>query len=123
MKLFYLILFSFFIHSSQALAIDTDLPGNHILKQNEQGEYFVENEDEFIMIEPLILQIGSSEHWIVACIKNESIDTDLKRMVFINLKWGGTTDSINQENWLYFKEKLKGLSVVKLEPLAEEECP
>lgn len=123
MKQIKLIIFSLLVFSCQTKAIETELPGNHTLKQNEQGEYFVENKDGFVMIESSILQIGSSKSWIVACVKNESIDTDLKRMVFINVKLGGTTDSINQENWIYFKEKLKGLGDVELQPLVEEKCP
>ncbi len=102
---------------------EKSLPGNHTLLQNDQGHYFIENKDGIIMVDPAILSIGHSKKWIVACSKNESIDTDLKRYFFINLKLGGTTDTINQESWDYFKSVYSGLGGIELINLTEEECP
>lgn len=75
------------------------------------------------MIDPEIISIGHNAHWIVACVKNQSIDTEPKRYYFIDLKNGGTTDTINQENWEYFKGVYAGLSDVKTVSLADETCP
>ena len=109
--------FSLFGHA------DDKLPAGHKLIQNEQGEYLVENKDGVVMIDPAILAIGHKGQWIVACVKNDSIDTDPKRYYFINLKIGGTTDTINQENWAYFQTAYDGLADVTLAPLMDETCP
>ena len=99
------------------------LPNQHTLKQNEAGEYFVVNQDDIIMIEPSIIKIGHSQRWIVACIENQSIDTESKRMMFIDLKTTGATDTINQENWAYFSQQLEGLAEVELSALQAGDCP
>ena len=63
-----------------------DLPGRHQLIKNDLGEYYVINHENITMIEASILKLGFSSRWILACIKNKSIDSDLKRWVFIDLK-------------------------------------
>lgn len=100
-----------------------DLPRGHNLKQNEQGEYYVINDDKVVMIEPSIISIGYNKKWILACISNISIDSENKRMVFINLETGGMSDTINRENWENFKEVYQGLSDVAMQPLRDESCP
>lgn len=99
------------------------LPQGHSLLQNELGEYYVENKKGVVMIDPAILAIGHQGHWIVACVKNDSIDTEPKRYYFINLKIGGTTDTINQENWEYFQTVYEDLGDVEIKPIVEEPCP
>ena len=99
------------------------LPAGHKLLQNEQGEYYVKNKDDIVMIDPAIIALGHEGQWIVACVKNDSIDTDPKRYYFINLRIGGTTDSINQENWEYFKGVYDELENIELKALTEEACP
>lgn len=101
-----------------------DLPGRHELKQNEQGEYYVVNKDNITMIEPSILKMGFSAKWILACIKQVSIDTDLKRWVFVDVKTGGTFDSLHQENWIYFRdEAYPDLKDITLKSYSDESCP
>lgn len=116
-----LIVFTMF-SSSQLFA--QDLPGRHVLKQNESGEYFVVNRENITMIEPSILKLGFNAKWILACIKHKSIDSDLKRWVFIDVKNGGAFDSLHQENWLYFRdEAYPGLKHIKLTDYSDEACP
>ena len=113
------ILFLFF-----AQAIAKILPDQHKLTKNELGEYYVINKDDITMIEASILKLGSSGRWILACIKNKSIDSDLKRWVFIDLKNGGTFDSLNKENWKYFRdEAYPDLKTIELRNLTNEDCP
>ncbi len=101
-----------------------DLPGHHVLKQNESGEYFVINRDNITMIEASILKMGFSAKWILACIKNKSIDSDLKRWVFVDLRNGGTFDSLHQENWVYFRDEVyPDLKQIKLTDYSDEACP
>lgn len=100
-----------------------DLPRGHILKQNEQGEYYVINSDKIVMIEPAIISIGYGGKWILACISNVAIDSDKKRMVFINLENGGTSDTINRENWENFRNIYPGLSEIDMQQLRDETCP
>ncbi len=101
-----------------------DLPGRHLLKQNEKGEYFVINHDNITMIEPSILKLGFNAKWILACIKNKSIDSDLKRWVFVDIKNGGTFDSLHQENWTYFRdEAFPDLKEITLTDYSDESCP
>jgi hypothetical protein len=108
--------------SAQAFAVD--LPKQHVLKQNEQGEYYVVNKDKIKMIEASILKMGFNSRWILACIKHESIDSDLKRWVFVDVKNGGTYDSLHQENWLYFRdEAFPDLKKIKLTNYSDETCP
>jgi hypothetical protein len=100
------------------------LPGRHELKKNKQGEYYVVNKKDITMIEASILKFGFSAKWILACIKHVSVDTDLKRWVFINLKNGGTVDTLHQENWAYFRdEAYPDLKEIKLTNYGEESCP
>ena len=105
-------------------AYSQDLPGRHQLIKNDLGEYHIVNSENITMIEPLILKLGSDIRWILACIKNKSIDSDLKRWVFIDTISGGTYDSINKQNWEYFSnEAFPELKRIKLRNLSEEECP
>ncbi len=100
-----------------------DLPKGYEVKVNDKGESYVVNRDGTTMIEPNILQIGSNNKFIIACIKNISIDTEEKRFMFIDLKWGGATDTVNKKNWEYFKGVYPSMSEIKLEKLSEESCP
>ncbi len=101
-----------------------NLPGHHVLKQNDQGEYYVVNKDDITMIEASILKMGFNARWILACIKNKSIDSDLKRWVFIDIKSGGTFDSLHQENWAYFRdEAYPDLKDISLTDYSDESCP
>jgi hypothetical protein len=100
------------------------LPGRHELKQNDQGEYYVVNKDDITMIEASIIKMGYSAKWILACIKHVSVDTDLKRWVFVDVKTGGTFDTLNQENWTYFRdEAYPDLKEVSLKNYSDESCP
>lgn len=112
-----------FLFSIQVSA--QSLPGRHILKQNEKGEYYVVNKDNITMIEASILKMGHNARWILACIKHVSVDTDLKRWVFVDVRSsGGTFDTINQKNWVYFRdEAYPSLKEVKLKDYSEESCP
>jgi hypothetical protein len=100
-----------------------DLPGRHNLKQNDKGEYYVVNAQNITMIEPSIIAIGYSKKWILACISNVSIDSDVKRMVFINLRNKGATDTINRENWEKFREIYPEFNNITLEKLQDTDCP
>jgi len=101
-----------------------DLPGRHQLSKNDLGEYYVINHENITMIEASILKLGFSSRWILACIKNKSIDSDLKRWVFIDLKSGGTFDSLHQENWGYFlDEAFPDLKKIELKKINDEICP
>jgi len=101
-----------------------DLPGRHTLKQNDKGEYYVVNKDDITMIEASILKMGFSAKWILACIKHVSVDTDLKRWVFVDVKTGGTFDSLHQDNWAYFRdEAYPSLKEITLKDYSEESCP
>lgn len=108
-----------------ALAVFAEnLPGHHELKQNEQGEYYVINKDKIKMIEASILKLGYNAKRILACIKHESVDTELKRWVFIDIKTGGTFDTLNKENWLYFRdEAYPDLKEITLKNYSDEDCP
>ena len=76
------------------------------------------------MIEASIIKFGYSAKRILACIKHESVDTELKRWVFIDVKSGGTVDSLNKENWLYFRdEAYPDLKEIALKNLTDESCP
>ena len=106
------------------LSAAQDLPGQHILKQNESGEYFVINRDGITMIEASILKLGFNAKWILACIKHKSIDSDLKRWVFVDVKNGGAFDSLNQKNWEFFREEAyPDLKHIKLNNYSDETCP
>ena len=118
-----LLLLGFFYSSMLHADTDISLPKRHTLLQNEKGEYLLKNRDGIIMVDPSILAIGHTDKWILACSKNESIDTDLKRYFFINLKTGGTTDSINQENWEYYLSVYPELADIPLQALVDEPCP
>ena len=101
-----------------------ELPGQHELKQNDQGEYYVVNKKNITMIEASILKMGFSSRWILACIKHVSVDTDLKRWVFVDIRSGGTFDSLHQENWTYFRdEAYPTLKDIKLTNYSDEDCP
>lgn len=101
-----------------------NLPGRHELIQNEQGEYYVVNKDKITMIEASILKMGFSAKWILACIKHVSVDTDLKRWVFVDVKTGGTFDTLHQENWAYFRdEAYPDLKEITLKSYSDESCP
>lgn len=101
-----------------------NLPGRHVLKQNDQGEYYVVNKDNITMIEASILKMGYSAKWILACIKHVSVDTDLKRWVFVDMKTGGTFDTLHQENWAYFRdEAYPDLKEITLKNYSDESCP
>ena len=111
-----------FLISTQAYT--QDLPGRHELIKNDLGEYYIVNSENITMIEPSILKLGSNIRWILACIKNKSIDSDLKRWVFVDIISGGTYDSINKQNWEYFSnEAFPELKRITLENLSEEKCP
>ena len=111
-----------FLISTQAYT--QDLPGHHQLIKNDLGEYYIVNGENITMIEPSILKLGSNIRWILACIKNKSIDSDLKRWVFVDIISGGTYDSINKQNWEYFSnEAFPELKRIKLENLSKEKCP
>ncbi len=121
MKKFFLkgVLFLFSTHANPQ-----DLPGRHQLIKNDLGEYYVVNSENITMIEPSILKLGSGIRWILACIKNKSIDSDLKRWVFVDIVNGGTYDSIHKQNWEYFSnEAFPELKRIKLKTLNEEKCP
>jgi len=121
MKRFFLkgLLFLFSTH-----ACPQDLPGRHELIKNDSGEYYVINSENITMIEPSIIKLGTGIRWILACIKNKSIDSDLKRWVFIDLKSGGTFDSLHQENWGYFRNKaFPELKKIELKKISDEKCP
>ena len=101
-----------------------ELPGRHLLRQNDAGEYYVINRDGITMIEPSILKMGYSAKWILACIKHKSIDSDLKRWVFLDIKNGGTFDSLNEQNWSFYRdEAYPELKEIKLKKISEEQCP
>jgi hypothetical protein len=101
-----------------------NLPGRHELKQNEQGEYYVVNKDGITMIEASILKMGYNAKRILACIKHVSVDTELKRWVFVDVKTGGTVDTLNKENWLYFRdEAYPDLKEITLKNYGDESCP
>ncbi len=101
-----------------------ELPGRHLLRQNDAGEYYVINRDGITMIEPSILKMGYSAKWILACIKHKSIDSDLKRWVFVDIKSGGTFDSLNEQNWNFYRdEAYPELKEIKLKKISEEQCP
>jgi hypothetical protein len=101
-----------------------DLPGRHTLKQNEQNEYYVVNNKGITMIEASILKMGFSGKYILACIKHVSVDTDLKRWVFVDVKTGGTFDTLNQDNWAYFRdEAYPSLKEISLKNYSDESCP
>lgn len=100
-----------------------ELPMGHSLKQNDKGEHYVVNGEGIVMIEPSIISIGFNEKWILACISNVSFDTDLKRMIFVNIKNSGATDTINQKNWKEFKSIYKELGTITLEKLQDASCP
>ena len=111
-----------FLISTQAYT--QDLPGRHQLIKNDLGEYYIVNSENITMIEPSILKLGSNIRWILACIKNKSIDSDLKRWVFVDIVSGGTYDSIHKQNWEYFSnEAFPELKRIKLKTLNEEKCP
>ncbi len=116
-----LLLVLIFIFPVQVLS--KDLPHGHQLLQNEKGDYYVINSQKITMIEPAIITMGYDRKWILACIKNRSIDSDEKRMVCVNLKNGGTVDTIRRENWENFKGIYPELTGIKLEPLLDEPCP
>lgn len=114
---------SLLIFSVSSIAAQ-DLPGHHQLKQNEAGEYYVINADKITMIEASILKLGFNGRWILACIKNKSIDSDLKRWVFIDIRNGGTFDTLHQENWHYYRdEAYPELKEIKLTDYSDESCP
>ena len=122
MKLLRLILLFAVLLPVQVLSMD--LPRGHVLKQNDRGEYYVENSGKITMIEPSIISIGYNKKWILACIRNTAIDSDEKRMVFINLQnGGGTTDTINRDNWKRFEGIYPDLTEITLKPLQDETCP
>ena len=105
-------------------AYSQDLPGLHQLIKNDLGEYYVVNSENITMIEPSILKLGTDIRWILACIKNKSIDSDIKRWVFVDIVSGGTYDSINKENWEYFSnDAFPELKKIKLKSFSEEQCP
>ena len=82
------------------------------------------NRENITMIEASILKMGFSAKWILACIKHKSIDSDLKRWVFVDVKNGGTFDSLHEENWLYFRdEAYPDLKQIKLTDYSDEACP
>jgi len=115
------IIFTMFISN---ILFAKDLPGRHVLKQNDSGEYFVINHDKITMIEASILKMGFNAKWILACIKHKSIDSDLKRWVFVDVKNGGTFDSLHQENWNYFRdEAYPDLKKIILTDYSNESCP
>ena len=105
-------------------AYSQDLPGRHQLIKNDLGEYHIVNSENITMIEPSILKLGTDIRWILACIKNKSIDSDLKRWVFVDIKSRGAYDSIDKKKWIYFSdEAFPELKDIKLENLSDEECP
>jgi hypothetical protein len=82
------------------------------------------NKDNVTMIEPAIIKLGFDGSWILACIKNESIDTDVIRWVFIDIRNGGTFDSLNSENWHFYREEAyPDLKEIELVRYRDEECP
>jgi len=118
------VLLSIFIICVSCQSFAQDLPGQHKLKQNDSGEYFVVNSKNITMIEASILKMGFNAKWILACIKHKSIDSDLKRWVFVDVKNGGTFDSLHQENWAYFRdEAYPDLKQIKLTDYSDEACP
>lgn len=101
-----------------------DLPGNHVLTQNEQGEYYVINNEKVVMVEPAIIKLGFNSRWILACIKNEAIDSELIRWVFIDMRNGGTYDSLNADQWLFYRdEAYTDLQKISLTDYRDEDCP
>ena len=121
MKIFIYLISFYLIFPASLQAME--LPMGHILKQNDKGEYYVINSGKVVMIEPSIISIGYNKNWILTCIYNVSIDSDLKRMIFINLKNGGASDTINQKNWEGFKSIYQELETITLEKLQDDSCP
>ena len=118
------LLITFFLCSFITSLWAQELPGHHKLKQNEAGEYYVVNKDNITMIEASILKLGFNAKWILACIKQESIDSDLKRWVFVDVINGGTFDTLNKENWAYYRdEAYPDLQEIRLKNYSEESCP
>ena len=119
-----LLMLSLFILIATSVAAQ-DLPKRYVLKQNDAGKYYVVNHENVIMIEPAILKMGFSSRWILACIKHEAIDSDLIRWVFVDLKNRGTTDTLHQENWQYFRDEaypeLKDITLTTYQE--NENCP
>ncbi len=100
------------------------LPGQHTVKQNENGDYYVVNKDNVTMIEPAIIKLGFSSRWILACIKNEAIDSELVRWVFVDMRNGGTYDSLNTEQWSFYRdEAYTDLQQIKLTDFRDDACP
>ncbi len=101
-----------------------DLPGQHKVMENEAGELYVVNKEDVTMIEPSIIKLGFNSRWILACIKNESIDSELIRWVFVDMRNGGTYDSLNAEQWSFYRnEAYTDLQKIKLTDFREEQCP
>ena len=117
-------LLTIFLMSYAVFVQAVDLPGYHKLKQNESGDYYVVNKENITMVEPAIIKLGANADWILACIKNESIDTDLIRWVFIDIRNGGTFDTLNAENWAFYRdEAYPDLKQIALEDYQDEDCP
>ena len=111
------------IFTSPVLAEDLVAPRGYSLLRDENGFYSMQNKDGETVIPAQIIKIGWNKKWIAACVENESIDTDLKRYFYINRRLGGASDTINQENWNYFKEVYPGLLDIEYQQLSEQECP
>lgn len=99
------------------------MPRGYSLLQTDAGEYYVTNKDDEIVIPAKIIKIGWNRKWLAACVENVSIDTDLKRYFYINRKIGGASDTINQENWNYFKGIYPELGNIEYQSLSEDTCP
>ena len=118
------ILVAYFLAFIISPVLAQDLPGHHQLKKNEAGEYYVINKENIKMIEASILKMGFNEKWILACIKHKSIDSDLKRWVFVDIKNGGTFDTLHQDNWAFYRdEAYPELKEIVLKDYSDESCP
>ena len=111
----------FYLSGFSAMAMD--LPKGYALQENDKGEFYVTNKEDTIMIEPKIISLGYNPNWIVACIQNISIDTEEKRYIFVDLKWGGATDTVNKKNWEYFKTVYPEMENISMQQLSDDTCP
>lgn len=115
---------TYFMLLCMPIAQAMDLPGNHKLVQNEEGDYYVKNDEDVTMIEPAIIKLGFNARWILACIKNEAIDSELIRWVFIDMRNGGTYDSLNAGQWSFYRdEAYPDLQEISLTDYRDERCP
>ena len=101
----------------------SSVTSEHKLLKNEHGQYYVINSLGVVMIAPEILSYGESDDWIIACIKNQKDNADLKRMVILKKSNGTSVDTINQDHWEYFIKEIPSINYVQVRSIASESCP